>query len=73
MAPTIEVRAMRLMTPQMKKVRRCLLWTSIDEECWRDIGRLLNSSAITRMDEATSTRVVRVKATRSVGQLRVFR
>lgn len=72
MAPTIDVRAIRLITPQMKKVRRCLLCTSMDDECWRDIGRLLNSSAMTRMEDATMISVVRIKATRSIVQLRIL-
>lgn len=57
------------MTPQMKKVRCCLLCTSIDDECCRKVGRLLNSSAITRIDEAISNNVVMLSATSSTVQL----
>jgi hypothetical protein len=60
---------MRLIIPQIKNVRCCLLCTSIEDECCKNVGKLLNSSAITRIDEATNSNVVNASDTSSTMQL----
>lgn len=67
--PAIDVRAIKLITTQIKSVRCRLLWTNIDEACCKYVGRLLNSSAITKIDDATRISVVISKDNRRTVQL----
>ena len=57
----------------MNIVLCCLLCTSIADECCKQLGNPLNSSAITRIEHATRTIVVKNREPRRIVHLKIRR
>ena len=65
-----DVKAIKLIKLHINIVRRCLLWTSVEDECFKKVGRDLNSSAITKTDEAIKINVVKKREISRMVQLK---